>query len=124
MRFLPTASRRSSSLKRAPLPAATMAMTALMPMTMPRLVRIDRPMLTSRAPKATRMAERKLMLVRHLDGLGLALGQGCKRPPEIGGVAVDEAVLEQDLPAGMRSDVGLVGDHDNRLAHLTIELVE
>src|ERR1700730_9316994 len=38
-----------------------MAMTALMPITIPRLVRIDRPLLTSRADRATRIAERKLI---------------------------------------------------------------
>src|SRR3989442_56858 len=61
MRFLPTLSRRSSSFWRAPPLADTMAMTAPMPMTMPRLVNVDRPLLIRRAVKATRRADRKLM---------------------------------------------------------------
>src|SRR5262249_47450658 len=53
IRFLPTLSRRSSSLSRAPLAPG--------PTTMPRLVRANRPLWTSRAPRATRIAEIKLI---------------------------------------------------------------
>ena len=49
MMFLPTVSSFSSSSKRAPSPADTRAITALMPMTMPRLVNVERPLLTTRA---------------------------------------------------------------------------
>src|SRR5207244_12038927 len=48
-------------LRRAPPPADTMAMTAPMPMTMPKLVRDERPLFTSRAARATRSAANKLM---------------------------------------------------------------
>ena len=41
--------------------ADTIAMTALMPMTMPRLVSPERPLLTRSAARATRMAEKKLI---------------------------------------------------------------
>ena len=45
-----------------PSPADTIAITALMPMTMPRLVSTERPLWTNRAPRATRIADRKLMV--------------------------------------------------------------
>jgi hypothetical protein len=38
-----------------------MAMTAAMPITIPRLVRVVRPLWTSKAPRATRSAEKKLI---------------------------------------------------------------
>src|SRR6266511_2389246 len=68
IRFLPTLSRRSSSKSRAPSPADTRAITALMPMTMPRLASTDRPLLTIRAVRATRIAARKLMGVGEGSG--------------------------------------------------------
>src|SRR5262249_55224543 len=52
---------RSSSLERAPAPAATIAITAPMPMMIPKLVSADRPLFNNKASSATRRAERRLM---------------------------------------------------------------
>src|SRR5438552_14035695 len=121
-----------------------MAITAPMPMTMPKLVSAERPLFTSRAAKATRMAERRLiefsgLRQSQIGNLKLEISGPARRHPlqhaavlardafeevAVEHVALDKAVADGHAPARVLGDCRVVRDQDNGLSALAVEALE
>ena len=98
----------------APEPTATMAMTAATPMIIPSIVKADRMRLTRRARNAMRMLARSFIR----DFFVLFRGQvfqldGRVERARNNQIALQAAVAEVNVAAGVSCDVGLVSDNDH-----------
>src|SRR5690242_16365300 len=99
-RLLPRLWMLSVILAVVPVPSVTIAITAATPMTMPRMVSVERIALRRIARRASMIVSRSMDWLPHR-----------RRHDGRGAVGHHASIVEADAPLGVRRHVGLVRDH-------------